>query len=355
MANINLELLKQLHSLGKSNRELARDLKVHHNTIAYHLKKLNLQCNTANQPIDMVSSKEARCKKCKEIKSIDKFQFGRKGQKYEYKFSFCNDCRKKQVYLNLNSNVDKFLSNCFNRLKLRSKKENIIFDLTKDQFIKQYHKQNGMCFYTNEKLICEVGRKLQRDNLSIDKIIPENGYVLANIVFTTHKINTCKNDLSLTQMSKWMPEFFFKIKIKTLKEEIESLGFKIKINTDISKQLIGAINYETKEIHIKDVNENTLNVLFSLAHEYGHLISFLNGKISNQCINARYKEKNNLTDNDKELLIIDEQLAWENAHKWLIKNQILTEIYLPYFIDIRNKALNTYKEHYGMEKYRSKI
>jgi hypothetical protein len=125
MDRINLDLLKELHSQGKSNREIAKELKVHHNTIAYHLSKNGMQCNTATQPIDMVSGTEARCKKCKEIKSINEFQFGRKGQKYEYRFSFCNDCRKKQAYLNLNSDVNKFLADRFNRMKRRAQTKHI--------------------------------------------------------------------------------------------------------------------------------------------------------------------------------------------------------------------------------------
>lgn len=219
MAKVNLDKLKLLHSQGLANREIARELEVHHGSVAFNLKKLGLSCNTANQPIDMVSATEARCKICKEIKSINEFQWGRKGQKYEYKFSYCNICRKKQVYLNLNSDINKFLADRFNRMKRRAQKNNIPFSVSKEEFINQFNIQNGLCFYTDTKMVCEVGSDLHRDSMSVDKIIPDKGYVIGNIVFATNRINTCKNDLSLEEMQKWMPEWYKRIE-KFLKRYI---------------------------------------------------------------------------------------------------------------------------------------
>lgn len=202
-----LECYKQ----GKKNRAIARELSIHHNTVRYWLVKNNLKANYFGQPIEMVGDDLAKCTKCKDIKSIIDFQFGRKGQQYEYRFSFCNECRKKQSYLNLNNDVDKFLADRYNRLKLRAKKNNIDCTITKQEFIEQYKKQNGLCFYTDVKLICEVGSELHRDSLSIDKIIPEKGYIFGNIVFTTHRINTCKCDLSLDEIKQWMPGWYQRI------------------------------------------------------------------------------------------------------------------------------------------------
>jgi IS30 family transposase len=54
MTKVDLEKLKLLHAQGKSNREIAKELCVHHNSIAFNMKKFGLHCNTANQPIEMV-------------------------------------------------------------------------------------------------------------------------------------------------------------------------------------------------------------------------------------------------------------------------------------------------------------
>ena len=205
------EEVKFLHEEGLSNREIAKRVGIHHGTVANYLKMWGLKCNTANQPIDIVSDTEARCKKCTLIKPINEFQFGRKGQKYEYRFSFCNLCRRKQVRLNLNSDINRFMNDHYNRTRLRSKKNSIPFDITKDQYLAQYNLQNGLCFFTDEKMICELGSGKHKNSLSIDKIIPEKGYVIGNFVFCTNKINTCKNDLSLDEIQKWMPAWYERI------------------------------------------------------------------------------------------------------------------------------------------------
>lgn len=208
---MNLDKLKELHTQGKGNREIARELGIHHTTVGNHLKKLGLKSNTANQPIDMVSATEARCKLCQEIKSVSEFQYGRKGQKYEYRFSYCNVCRKKQVYLNLNKNINSFLSERYHRTKLRAEKLGIDFSISKEDFIQQYHNQNGKCFYTEEEMVCEVGNGKSREALSVDKIVPMLGYTKYNVVFCCNKINTCKSDLQLNEICKWMPPWWEKI------------------------------------------------------------------------------------------------------------------------------------------------
>ena len=209
--SLEIQILS-LHATGAKNREIARLLGIHHNTVAYWLKKNGLKANYFGQPIDMVDENHARCRKCNEIKLLDEFQFGRKGQKYEYRFSYCNVCRKKQVYLNLNNEIDKFLNDKYHRLVNRCKKLNIVCTITSDEFIAQFHKQEGLCFYSDEKMICEVGSGKHRNSISVDKIIPEKGYITGNFVFAINKINTCKNDLTLEEIQKWMPNWYQRIR-----------------------------------------------------------------------------------------------------------------------------------------------
>lgn len=206
------EKILNLYNTGIKNREIARELGIHHNTVKYWLDKNNLKAHFYGLPIDMVDDIHARCRRCLEIKIVnDNFQFGRKNQQYEYRFAYCNLCRKKQSQDNLNNDINKFLSNNFNKLKLRCKKDKIFIDLTKIEFINQYNKQNGLCFYSDEEMVCQAGKGKNRNSLSIDKIIPEKGYIVGNFVFCINKINTCKNDLSLEEIEKWMPEWYLRI------------------------------------------------------------------------------------------------------------------------------------------------
>jgi transposase-like protein len=211
LSSETLASILEMNASGILNREIARTLGIHHKTVAFHLEKNGKEQNWANQPIDIVSDNKAKCRKCKDIKPLIEFQFGRKGQKYEYRFSYCNKGRKQQTYLNINSHIDRFLNDKYHRLVQRCKKFGMICTLTKEDFIKQYHNQKGLCFYTDETMVCEVGSGKSRNSASVDKIIPDKGYAVGNFVFAINKVNTCKNDLSLDEIQKWMPEWYRRI------------------------------------------------------------------------------------------------------------------------------------------------
>lgn len=205
-------IIYQLHSQGLYNRQIAKKIGCHHNTVSYYLKKRGLSSNFANQPIDRIGKNKARCRKCHQIKSISEFQYGRKGQKYEYRFSYCNSCRKQQIYLSLNRDVDRFLSDRYSRLVRRARKNRIDCTISKQEFIKQFHRQRGLCFYTNVPLRCKVGEGNNFINqCSVDRIIRDKGYILGNTVFCSNRANTSKNSFSLSEIKRWMPYWYKKI------------------------------------------------------------------------------------------------------------------------------------------------
>jgi len=361
-SKVDVEYLRKLHFEGKGNREIARIIGVHHSTVNNHLKKLGLVCNTANQPIDMVSDTEARCKKCSKIKPLKEFQFGRKGQKYEYRFSYCNDCRKKQNYLSLNSDINKFLSNTFNRLKIRAKNNNIPFSITKKDYIAQYNIQNGQCFFSDEKLLCQVGNSLSRNSLSIDKLIPHIGYVPGNIVFATHRINTCKCDLSMEEMAKWMPEWYYRIKLVEVINVVESFGIKVHYSnddgyiTDEAKNCNGGFEArENIKIYLPTfIYKHTFNtnikqkselLMYTLAHEFGHFRSFQDGYWTDELQQLRIV---NHDENMKE-----EKRAWMHALNFLKKNNVIFNIID--FNTYRDRCLKNYEMHYKISQLNSTV
>lgn len=66
-------------------------------------------------------------------------------------------------------------------------------------------------FFTDEKMVCKLGNGKHKNSLSIDKVVPNKGYVLGNFVFASNKINTCKNDLTLDEIKMWMPGWYLRI------------------------------------------------------------------------------------------------------------------------------------------------
>lgn len=52
---------------------------------------------------------------------------------------------------------------------------------------------------------------MDRNIISIDKVIPEKGYISGNVVLCTNRFNTIKNNLSLEELNKYIPAFYDKI------------------------------------------------------------------------------------------------------------------------------------------------
>jgi hypothetical protein len=225
--NGGLELqknIKQLHDLGLKNREIARDLKISHARVAYHLKLLNLVSNGISTAyIEQLNNQFARCQRCKKIKSLNEFQYGRRGQKYEYRFSYCNACRNKQTYSNLNSDKYKYLKHRFESIRKRAKNLGIDFNLEFDYIKNLFDKQNGKCFYSDLLLNTKVNTAKEQkiNSVSFDKIDPSKGYTKGNVVLCSNRINSIKRDISLEEMKQWMPEWYRRVMI--FKEEIKEI------------------------------------------------------------------------------------------------------------------------------------
>ena len=117
----------------------------------------------------------------------------------------CKKCRHMQDRKVLNSNIEKFIARSVDVARSRAKKKNILFEITTDYMLQQYNNQQGRCFYTDEIMTLGYGNGRLTSALSLDKIIPELGYVLGNCVFCCDKVNKLKNDLPLDELEKLDP------------------------------------------------------------------------------------------------------------------------------------------------------
>lgn len=99
--------------------------------------------------------------------------------------------------------IDGFIYSHLHKWRKRSSvKSDLTFDYLKDL----WNKQNGKCYYTNVDLTdIKTGHSKRHINgititaftdhgPSLDKIVPEKGYVKGNVVFCSRKINTTKLD-----------------------------------------------------------------------------------------------------------------------------------------------------------------
>lgn len=239
--NDRLKML-ELYEQGWTNREIAKELGFDKSTISNHLTKEGKTSNfykgtnkkttksTAKmQTILNVDENQttAICSKCGKEKPITEFQYGRVGTPKEYRFSYCNECRKKQVYDNLNSDFNKFFHDKYNRWKRSAISKNCIFNITEEELLEIYNKQNGKCFYSGREMEWGTNKGIKTYGISIDKVIPSKGYIKSNVVLCTTKMNTVKNNLSLSDIKEFMPPLYEKLincKWLDLKEDITNVN-----------------------------------------------------------------------------------------------------------------------------------
>jgi hypothetical protein len=214
-------VLRYFESNPKSSlRQCERELLITKSTISKILKENNLGHLISKQErIIYTTAGDIICNRC-----------GYEGKPKEFTHSgskhgplgHCYNCYKERINNWSNDSIEAFLSyrltNLRNENKTKKKKP---FSLTKEYLIDLYNKQNGLCFYSGINMTTIRGEGFQRNQLSIDRIIPDKGYVEGNIVLCSRRINVIKNDLTLKELENWIPKWYEKIK-KKLEEENHS-------------------------------------------------------------------------------------------------------------------------------------
>jgi hypothetical protein len=153
--------------------------------------------------------KTKRCSKCKLILPIE--QFNKHKETKCGLDCWCKSCKNKSTkryYFSHKNKINQFMSTSpvgiYRRLKSGAKSRNITFNITQDDFIKWYNKQNKICCYckrTLKETKKDIGKKCYR--LSIDRKDNNKGYTLDNIVLCCHRCNTIKsNTFTYEQMMK---------------------------------------------------------------------------------------------------------------------------------------------------------
>jgi len=86
----------------------------------------------------------------------------------------------------------------WNKYKKNAKKRNLNFDITPEDILELYKKQNGLCAFTGAKLICNSIRG-DKNNWSIDRLNSNKGYTIDNIVLDTKTVNMYRNRSTPTE------------------------------------------------------------------------------------------------------------------------------------------------------------
>lgn len=208
------EQLIQFVKLGYNTKRISEIINLPYYYVQHRMNKYQLNYNKRDTLTKNVDENYAQCSKCNEIKIITEFPLMRPNLPSKYRLSYCTHCRYIQSRENVFKDLNRLNNERYTRLKNRCHLKNIPFNISKEEFIEQYNNQKGKCFYTdfefNEKAYQE--QKISRNGFSIDKIIPQLGYIKGNIVFCSTYSNAMKLNSNLLEVEKYLPSFYKRIK-----------------------------------------------------------------------------------------------------------------------------------------------
>lgn len=77
------------------------------------------------------------------------------------------------------------------------------FNLTHEHLMWLFEKQGGLCYYSGLKMTFITSNGKVDTNVSIDRIEPNKGYIIGNVVLCCYYINVSKRDKSLDEWLRW--------------------------------------------------------------------------------------------------------------------------------------------------------
>lgn len=142
------------------------------------------------------------CKKCKQYKPISEFYPN--GSTVKCRNFYSNDCKeceseRKKIARkkSFNDDVETFFTRLLNGCRSRARRsDNFNFDLTLEQVLDLYEKQQHKCALSGIEMTTIKGSGHLILNASIDRIDPGKDYTLSNIRLVCSHINMMRSNLS---------------------------------------------------------------------------------------------------------------------------------------------------------------
>jgi hypothetical protein len=96
-----------------------------------------------------------------------------------------------------NGEMDKYIRLRTSQIKSQAKINSIPFNITAEQLIEQWNKQNGLCYYSSMPMSASLKQAGFQawDAPSLDRKTPSLGYVAGNLVWCLFAVNSFKQSL----------------------------------------------------------------------------------------------------------------------------------------------------------------
>jgi hypothetical protein len=153
-------------------------------------------------PIDIISPSEKICNKCGQLKRKDDFF-----AKLDRLDGISNQCKTCDTAINLHYRGKRLdddpvkykLNRMFLEARKRAKQQNVSFELTEDYLWTKFSHITHCPVFDIEFDWRVVGQP-QANSPSLDKIVPDIGYVPENVVIISQRANMMKRDASLAEL-----------------------------------------------------------------------------------------------------------------------------------------------------------
>lgn len=193
------------HACGVSNREIASQINRSAQAVSDYLKLMGKLSHGNGRSLLNERSDRAFCMLCKEWKGLRQFNS---------KLIFhtkCNKCRNLKNMETINNSIESYMKRSISVIKARCKKEGMLFDIDYEYLLDISFFQNDKCFLTGEPLEYKTGNGYNPLGCSVDKVVPQKGYVKGNIILIQRKINMRKNNSTLPEIKRDMPPWYDRI------------------------------------------------------------------------------------------------------------------------------------------------
>lgn len=126
------------------------------------------------------------CTQCRQTK--EESQFGRYGSSKDKLRSYCKACANAYMKRYMNETG----KGRFRRLKKNSFQDKVPVNMTETEFVEWFNRQEMKCHYCKAQLEFVYGRHWNWNGLTIDRVNPQIGYTIDNIVLACRRCNIIK-------------------------------------------------------------------------------------------------------------------------------------------------------------------
>lgn len=153
--------------------------------------------------------------------------------------------------------LEVFFSDKCSHLKHTAEQRGISFNLTPDQLLEIYNKQNGLCYYTGIPLKLVVTENWKEkyqadlDTLSVDRLDSNGNYEISNIVLCCNAINKLKGSSSVLETQGFL-NFIALNRNPVCHIDIKKLHPEVKLP---EKSKLGDAGYDLMAMNVEDLGD----------------------------------------------------------------------------------------------------